>query len=200
MRKDLSIWLKSGSTQEMGNVKLPQGEFGYDTDKNELKIGDGNTLFNNLPELSGGGLNLYLGAPYMTTISQSRDQKQCFFNCESNDRLWGFKINEQIWDIDNLKCYNVQFYNSQYDYWYGISNTSPSYLTISTSVFIGDFLIGYSSYYHGFELYFNENNQSGVDVPVVITPIFYNVDDIKIGEKNNNNNNNNNDSEYGYGY
>ena len=63
INKDLSIWLKSGKTEDIKDLTLGRGELGYDTSKKSLKVGDGKAKFSQLPGL--GGTNKIIDATSM---------------------------------------------------------------------------------------------------------------------------------------
>lgn len=53
------------------NPTLAAGEFGWESDTNKLKIGDGSTAWNALPYIGGGGAAAFVGAAAARTSAQS---------------------------------------------------------------------------------------------------------------------------------
>ena len=123
MNKDLSIWMKSGETEVINDVVLSRGELGYDTLKNELKVGDGKSKFIELKGLSGSGNG---GKKFITT-----DRQTCFPPINEAGRQPGTEMlwQNRIYIPDN--CFLCGFIMSNMESISSDYNVTTNYISLS---------------------------------------------------------------------
>ena len=121
INKDLSIWVKSGTTEQINDVVLNRGEFGYDTDKAELKLGDGINKFNDLPKLNNDNNN-----------NNNNKTQKIMYNGVSTIYATGQGEHtyEEEYVIPDNYCL-CGFFTGDYDGYFGIC-TNPRYLNLET--------------------------------------------------------------------
>ena len=194
----------------MNDIKLPQGEFGYDTDKNELKIGNGKDKFSGLPGLGGGtsaikfvkGDSIVAGC--YPVYGDSTPVWAVNIKAPKKYVLWGFNVNGVNFDMDTL--YNLKsrkIADDEYSGYYTPDNrilvfndTVVNWITYSTNSynFVKSTTASLSDSI-SYTVYISAYNTNYSYSDVVVTPIFYTI---KIdGEPEEEENN---DNEYGYSY